>query len=200
MKINLLTLLICGLFACNPTDTPKGREQVTATPPTNVSGYDLQAVPGTNWQSAVKKNASGKVIEMGFLENGRRVGTWALYEHATTRLPSQISHYENGKLTGIQMQLNEGGQTRSIANYQNDLLHGYWGTYQFGRVVEEAEYQNGQLHGVYNVYTLATGKLQSSAEFKNGVQDGFYRTYHPEGRMTSEYLYKNGEKVSGGAK
>lgn len=200
MKNLLYLFIMLFLFACqaNNESANKASEQNAAAPASNTQDYTLEAVPGTNWQRASKLDAEGNLVETGFFENGKKVGTWVLYEQSKKYFPSQLSTYEDGKLNGIHMEFNEGGMIGLIAYYQDNLLHGTWGKYQFGRVAEEAQYKNGKLDGVYNVYTLATGKLQTSAEYKNGVQDGYYRTYNPEGQVTTEYLYRNGERVSGG--
>jgi len=38
------------------------------------------------------------------------------------------------------------------------------------------------------------------AEYKNGKQDGMYKYYDEDGKVVMEYVYKDGEKVSGGMK
>lgn len=205
MKNSLFLAVALILFACNPAkNKPEGvltgdigtGNVVSET--VNVDEYKLEEVPGTNWQRAVKLDTAGKVLETGFFEAGKKVGSWVSYEGSNKQFPSQVATYKDGKLNGLYIKFNDGGQAGLIAFYQNNLLHGHWGKYQFGRVAEDANYINGKLDGTYNIYTLATGNLQTSAEYKNGIQEGYYRTYTPEGQVTTEYLYKNGEKVSGG--
>ncbi|MFN7118108.1 MAG: toxin-antitoxin system YwqK family antitoxin [Saprospiraceae bacterium] len=203
MKKVCYLLFISAILACNTKNetTTKPTEANNIAPASNVNlaDYELETVPGSTWQKAIKRDAAGKVIESGFFENGQKVGSWLLYEDDLKRFPSKLFTYEAGKLNGVYMEYNEGGQIVMLANYYNNVLHGYWGKYRFARVLEEANYKNGQLDGIYNVYSLKDGVLQTSAEYKNGVQDGFYRTYNPEGQITTEYIYKNGEKVRGGA-
>ena len=198
-------LLLCAaallLFACNSSNTrPEGDTSTgngkQATD--RLDGYTVETVPGISWKSAIKKDTAGNVLETGFFEDDKKVGSWVLYENINKQFPSQISTYKDGKLTGLHIEFSDGGQAGLITYYQNNQLHGHWGRYQFGRVAEEADYKDGKLDGVYKVYTLATGKLQTTAEYKDGVQNGYYRTFTPEGQMTTEYLYKDGKKVSGG--
>lgn len=189
-------LLACSCTRTDPQSTP-GDSNVNAKA-VQPNEYSLEEVPGTNWQRAVKLDSAGNMLETGYLEEGKKVGSWVFYTHSNKQFPSQISTYKEDKLNGLHIDFNEGGQAGLITYYQNNQLHGHWGKYQFGRVAEEADYKNGKLEGVYKIYTLATGALQTTAEYKNGVQDGYYRTYNPDGQITTEYLYKNGERISGG--
>ena len=43
-----------------------------------------------------------------------------------------------------------------------------------------------------------TGRLQKEINYKMGVQDGYFRYYNESGQINMEYLYKDGEKISGG--
>ncbi len=56
----------------------------------------------------------------------------------------------------------------------------------------------GKLDGVARTFDDRTWKVKQEVEYKNGVQDGFFRYYDENGTVTLEYVYKNGEKVSGG--
>lgn len=204
--------IVLLLVACQSKKTPDGvvtgkiGEGNVPSETANVNDYTLEAVPGTNWQKATKLDSTGNIVETGFFEDGKKVGTWVNYGKESNllgaenkRFPSQVATYKDGKLNGIFMQFNEGGQAGLIAYYQNNLLNGNWGKYQFGRASEEAEYKDGKLNGEYKVYELATGRIKTSAEYKNGIQDGYYRNYNDEGQVIAEYLYKDGKAVSGGA-
>lgn len=199
---NLLYLTVLVLFAaCNKsaetTDTaaiPTSNNAGVAT--VDLSAYTTEKVPGTNWQRAVKYDEQGNLLEIGYVESGVKVGGWVTY-HPQKMFPQQLINYKDGKQTGLYMEFNEGGITERIANYQNNELHGPSAKYRFSRLEELAEYKNGKLDGVFKSYRIQDGKLQTSAEYKNGVQDGYYRTYNEDGRVTTEYLYKNGEQVSG---
>lgn len=208
MKNLIYLLLLLVFFSCKKatsntaTEANAGKigEGNMTDQQVNISDYKLEDVPFTNWQRAEKRNSAGELLEVGYFENGNKVGSWLLYEHDKKLFPSQLSNYKDGKLNGAHLQFNQGGQIELVAYYQDNMLHGQWGKYRFSRLVEEANYKNGKLEGVYNLYEFTTGKLQTAAEYKNGVQEGFYRTYNTTtGRMTAEYTYKNGLKVSGGA-
>lgn len=206
MKNVFYLLLLLLTFACKKETESADSVNIgeigtnnTAYENVNIAAYQLEEVPGTNWQLATKRDTAGKPLETGYFENGKKVGSWLLYEHQNEQFPSKLSTYKDGKLNGLHMQMNQGGQLELLAYYQNNNLHGPWGKYRFARLVEEAHYKNGKLDGVFNIYTIASGKLQTSAEYKDGVQDGFYRTYSPTGDITSEYKYKEGKQVSGSA-
>lgn len=206
MKNLLYLLLLLSIVACKKETESAGGVNIgeigtnnTAYENVNIADYQLEEVPGTNWQMATKRDTAGNPLETGYFENGKKVGSWLLYEYENTQFPSKLSNYKDGKLNGLHMQMNQGGQLELLAYYQNNNLHGRWGKYRFSRLVEEANYKNGKLDGVFNIYVLASGKLQTSAEYKDGIQDGFYRTYSPNGNITSEYQYKEGKQMGGGA-
>lgn len=208
MKNLIYILLLLITFSCKKetggkpapgTDTGEIGTGNVEYQDVNISDYKLEEVAFTNWQRAEKRDTAGSLLEVGYFENGKKVGSWLLYQHIKKQFPSLLSNYKDGKLNGLHMQFNQGGQVELVAYYENNKLHGPWGRYRFSRLLEEANYKFGKLDGVFNVYEITTGKLQTSAEYKEGVQDGFYRTYNiTNGRMTAEYTYKNGEKVGGG--
>lgn len=192
-KIVYFFLLLFAVACENGTHT-------NAASGVNLADYKLEEVPSTNWKRAEKYDSAGNLLEVGYFENGLKTGCWLWYENERKQFPSKLFNYKDGKLNGVHIQFNEGGQTGMIANYQNDQLHGRYSKYLFSRLVEEMNYKNGKLDGVYNIYETTTGKLLTAAEYKAGLQDGFYRTYNTStGEMTSEYIYQNGQKVSGGA-
>jgi antitoxin component YwqK of YwqJK toxin-antitoxin module len=43
-----------------------------------------------------------------------------------------------------------------------------------------------------------TGNVKKEVHYKNGLQHGLFRYYDPDGNLTLEYEYRDGEKVSGG--
>ena len=71
-------------------------------------------------------------------------------------------------------------------------------TYKFSRPVTEANYNMGQLDGISRTYNELNGKLQTETEYKDGKQHGMHKVYNEEGQVVMEYVYENGEKVSGG--
>jgi len=189
-KIALILILAAALWSCNGGGS-------ASAPTVDSSGYALEDIPGLSAKIATKHNEAGVLIEEGLLINGVKTGTWVTY-HPDTRFPATITSYEGGVNNGPYMEFNQRGQLSLRATYRNNLLHGLWGKYSFGRVEEESNYKDGQLHGMHRAYQKRDGKLQSEAEYKDGKQDGVYRFFNEEGEVTLEYQFKNGEKVSGG--
>lgn len=199
MKNLIYIMLILNAFSCKKAASTSIDTSKVEYQDVNIADYKVEAVANTNWQRGEKRDTAGNLLEAGYFENGKKVGSWLLYEHDKKSFPSKLSNYKDGKLNGLHMQFNQGGQIEVVANYENNQLHGMVNRYRFARLLEETNYKNGKLDGLFNMYELTTGKLQTSAEYKDGVQDGFYRTYNTStGKMTAEYMYKNGEKVSGG--
>lgn len=186
----LLSFVALSLWTCSGGGN-------AAAPTLDASGYIVEDIPGLSAKMAYKYDDAGNLIEEGMLIDGVKTGTWINY-HPGTKFPAKITSYEAGMNNGPYMEFNPRGQIQLRATYRNNLLHGMWGKYSFGRTEEEAEYKDGKLHGLYRVYYKRDGKLQSEAEYKNGQQDGIYRFYNEAGEVTLEYQYENGEKVSGG--
>lgn len=160
----------------------------------DLAGYDLTQVSGSDFYHATKI-ADGKKIQEGYVLNGRKNGLWIDY-HPDGRI-SLLQHFVEGKLNGPVLNMDGRGQVIGHADYNNGILDGIKGTYKFGRPQEEIPYVNGKIHGVLKKY-YTNNKLMEEVEYKDNVQDGYYRHYNEEGVVDLEYVYKNGEKVSGG--
>lgn len=196
MKNSLYVFLIVSVFACQSPDP--GPVEGAAAPAVSTDGYELEPVAGTDLVSATKYEADGKLLEKGFFLNDQLEGTWSYYEHPTKEYPKRMANYHQGILQGPYLEFTEQGNIILKAYYQNNQLHGPWGAYKFGRPLKTANYVHGILDGVYREYTNNTGKLQKEIQYKNGKEHGTYRFFNDDGEVTLEYVYENGEKISGG--
>ena len=163
----------------------------------DLSGFEIQDVPGTTSQKAVKRTPAGVLLEEGILEGGKRNGMWVTY-HASNEIPKTIVNYVNDVSSGVYYSFNERGQLEEMRGYLNNELDGKWGKYKFGRTTEEAMYKNGKYHGVYKSYFSNSDLVQKEFNYKNGELHGSYKFYNEDGKVTLEYEYDNGEKLSGG--
>ena len=161
------------------------------------SGYTLEKIAGSPFQRAYKM-VGDQLIEEGQVFKGKKTGTWVTYHADQKGFPHVIANYVDGKRSGPYMEINEFGQFRVVAHYLNDQLDGRVAKYNFTRLAEELYYKNGGLEGPYTLYFENSDVKQRTAEFKNGVEDGWVRYYNEEGKVTVEYQYRNGEKISGG--
>ncbi len=166
--------------------------------PTKVDGYQVAKVPGVKGLKRLeKKNNQQAVIEEGFVENGKRTGTWVFYDK-DGNFPEKVISYMEGKRNGLYMEFNERGALVLKASYRNDKLHGPWAQFQLNRPVKQANYVDGELDGIYREFYMTNGRLHKLISYKNGVQNGPFRVYDERGQLTLEYQYKDGEKVEGG--
>lgn len=173
--------------------------------PPGLEGFTLTKLPNSDMQVAVKKDASGTVIEEGFILNGKRIGAWATY-YPNGNLMHVKSFYQN-ELHGMCFAINDRRQIVEQNRFVNGKLDGKQTKIHQpqNRLELEFMYKDGLLDGVQSQFfnPLETGgmtKVQMQTEYKKGVLDGYTRTFDTEGKITTEYLYKNGEKVSGGMK
>ena len=77
-------------------------------------------------------------------------------------------------------------------------MDGPWGKFRFGRPELTSNYKDGELDGILREYDFRNGNLKKEATYKAGKLDGLVRDYDEEGRVMVEYMYRDGEKVSGG--
>lgn len=195
MMRSVLLYSLLALLACNGASSSG---EVAASEGVVTDGYTLEAVPGTELVRASKRNGDGGMVEHGYLMNDQMQGTWMYYENLSKEFPSKIANYHRGVLHGPYFEITEQGAITLQANYENGQLHGPWGSYKFNRPLKTANYKHGVLDGVYKEYADLNGRLLKEVYYKDGKEDGPYRFYNDEGRVTVQYLYKNGEKVSGG--
>lgn len=187
-----LTLLACG----SGESGTAGQDASSAT--TSESEYTLEPIAGSDLVKALKYAEDGTISEQGYFLNNLPEGTWLFYEHTGKEFPKRIATYHRGAFQGPYLELTENGAITLQAHYENNELHGPWGSYKFSRPLKTAHYKHGLLDGVYREYTEGNGKLQKEIHYKDGKEHGIYRFYNEEGAVTLEYTYENGERVSGG--
>ncbi len=190
----ILTLLVVVWGSCTQ---PEAKTAVTAAGETTDEGFELEAVAGSDIFHAVKRNEKGQIIEEGFLLNNLRTGLWQKHR-PDGFFPEEMISYANGLRNGPYYEISTIGQAELRANYRNNILHGPWAKYRFGRPEAEANYVDGKLDGPFREYHINDGKIKKEVNYKNGVLDGWMRYYDQEGKVTLQYEYKDGERVSGG--
>ena len=197
----LMLCYACGQSPTAPVNEPTATEaQAVETAPTSTAetgDFFTEEVPGTELTRVFREDADGNILEDGILKNGVKQEPWLTYERVFI-YPKSITHYENGVVNGIYMEFTPSGQVALQAIYRNNQLDGPWSRYKGGRMEASAFYKEGVLHGVYKEFMPLFGKLLKEIHYQEGKQHGLYRYYDDEGRITMEYTYKKGEKVSGG--
>ncbi|MEO0734341.1 MAG: hypothetical protein AAFZ52_16005 [Bacteroidota bacterium] len=158
--------------------------------------FELTALPGSDTQRAERKDQLGNVAEAGFVRNGLKQGTWTTYTDGA--VPATIISYIDGMLSGPYIKMDAQGRYELLANYQANVLHGPWIKYRIGRPEQTATYVDGKLEGALATFDYRNNKIKQEVLYKNGVQHGPMRFFNEEGKVTLEYMYQNGEKVSGG--
>lgn len=163
---------------------------------TSSDGYELTPIGTSGLQKAVKKHDAGRIIEEGYFMHGLKFGQWVNYTEREGRVAS-VTSYIDGKRDGLYLKFDARENLNIRVGFKNDQYDGLYSEVQYGTVLKEANYKEGKLHGIYKEY-YGNGKLLKEIEFKEDKQDGFYKYYDEQGNLSIEYLYKNGEKVSGG--
>ncbi len=190
LSLSLLFFTACQNSGGNSPVAPASSPESVA-----VGDYELQPIDNSNCQLAIKKDASGILLESGLLCDGERSGTWTHYGAASQSFPEKLVTYIGGNYNGTYMEMNDRGQIELLATYKNNRLHGPWGKYRFGRPEIEAFYVDGELDGVYREFDFRNGQLKKEVSYKAGKEDGVMRFYDEEGNIVLEYMYRDGVKV-----
>ncbi len=173
-------------------------QQKPATPQNlDLEGFVIQNIPGSDIKRATLKDAKGKIIEEGTIRNGRKNGMWVTY-HKERDVPVTIGSYVDGVPNGPLFKFTEYGYLEEMSGYTNNLLNGRFAKIKNVRKSEEGNYVDGLLDGNYKKYYEGTDKVQQEMNYKNNKLDGDVIYYNEQGIATMKYIYKNGEKVSGG--
>lgn len=188
--------LLFGLLVCCASCGSSTSNAPAA--PADLAGFEMTD-RGNGISIATKRGTDATtIVEQGALLNGLKNGTWSTY-HADNGRVKSITSYIKGKKNGPHLEFTNRGQIELNANYVDDIFDGKYAAYKFGtRPVKEIDYKMGKIHGFYRDYHASNGKLQKEIEYKDGVQHGTFRQYNDEEKLIMEYVYENGEKVSGG--
>lgn len=192
----LLSFLFLTCQKEGATTSTAASVPTTASVPLSTE-YSYEEVPNSAAQIGFLKDATGKILETGGVRDGKKNGSWTYYS-ADNGFPTKLITYVDDIYNGIYLEFNDRGQAELMATYQANKLHGPWAKYRFGRPEMTANYVHGELDGVLREYDFKNGKLKKEASYKAGVLDGLVRDYDEEGNVMVEYMYRDGEKISGG--
>lgn len=163
----------------------------------DLTGYTLENVPGSSFKRALKTEGE-LLLEEGYLLQGKKTGTWVTYHGDARNFPKIVANYADGLLEGPYMEFNNFGQFELVAHYSANKLNGKATRYNLTRLSEEMYYKDGVLDGPYVQYYPNSDIKQRTSGFKNGKEHGTMRYFNDQGRITMEYEYKDGVKISGG--
>lgn len=186
MKLLIIYTPILFIFSCSLS---------APGPKSDLEGFARESI-GHHGALIGYKAADDTWLAKGTVISDVRNGSWVTY-HPGKDAVKTITTYVHGKKNGMEIEFNDRGGITAIIEYKNDQLHGMSAKYQFGRATEETHYKDGVMHGPYAIYT-SQGQVQRKGSFKEGKQNGLLQYYDLDGNVTLEYVYKDGEKISGG--
>lgn len=191
---NLLILFTFVVFAsCGSSNEQGASSDVQSI---DLTGFNIVDLPN-GYQHVIKSKPDGKVIEEGMLKNGKRNGTWIVYNDKRP-LPKSVANFVDDVFTGPYMEYSSTGQLELVARYKNNQLNGKFIRVKNTRLLEEGFYIDGQIDGNYKKFYPNKDVLQQENGYKVGVLHGTTKYYNEEGQVVMEYEYKDGEKISGG--
>ena len=92
------------------------------------------------------------------------------------------------------MEMNNSGQMTKRFYYHKGLRHGDYKEYNYSNLKEERIYRFGKIEGTVKIY-YDNLRVMEEGNYKGGVRDGISKWYDPDGKVSIEYEYKNGELV-----
>ncbi len=191
-KIFIYLLAIgIGLFGASCS----GNDGATTQGIGDLDGFEITRISNSKYQKArLEKNGDG-FAEEGYVLDGKRAGLWMTFQQ-DGRVKT-IENYIEGNLDGIKLVLDGRGQIVNKEFVTGGKLHGDKAIYKYGRAQEVIPYVHGQVHGIVSRY-YANGRVMERIGFVNGMQNGEYIHYNADEKIDMKYIYKDGEKVSGG--
>lgn len=189
LLISLLFLIACGSNESATIGQTEGNDL-------DLSIYDVRDVPGTNWKQVSRNHANGDVYEKGYIENGKKTGSWVMYYPDNGYIQS-ITHYKNGVLMGPYIEFDERGRFTKQIEYENNLISGLYGEYTNGRPDRKIQYYNGKINGWVREYDKRSNLIKE-AYYRDNELDGKVSHFNEDGKLILEYVYENGKKISGG--
>ncbi|MEO1262718.1 MAG: hypothetical protein AAFZ15_28180 [Bacteroidota bacterium] len=191
-KILIFFSLLFCLSAC-------GDQTSSSTP--NTQSIDLSGFTVTDldngYQHVMKSDPNGKVLEEGTIKNGKRNGTWVIYNDRRP-LPRSVANFVDDVYSGAYMEYSNTGQLELVCRYKNNQLHGRFIRVKNTRLLEEGNYVNGKIDGNYIKYYPNKDIAQQEVNYKMDKLHGASKYFNEEGELIMEYEYRDGEKVSGG--
>lgn len=192
MRNLIFLLFLISIFAA--CDHPK-----PATPQNlDLEGFTIQDIPGAaDIKRATLRDVKGKILEEGTIKDGRKHGIWTTY-HKDRDVVASIGSYVNGVPNGPVYEFGSYGHLEKISNFTNNVLDGRFVTMKNTHKIEEGTYGNGILEGNFKKYYENKDVVQQEMNYKHNKLDGDVIYYNDKGEVTMRYVYKDGEKISGG--
>lgn len=164
------------------------------------SGFNITPFSNANGLELAKayNDKTGSITSEGPIAGGMREGTWITYHTGRdTGKIKTITNYYKGQKTGIELELATNGSVNKRVDFDGGVINGIYAEYKYNRPLKYAEYTQGKLDGVYKTF-YSNGKLQQMTEYKDDKKEGKSVFYNEEEQIIMEYVYKNGDQVSGG--
>lgn len=201
MKQFLILGIAILFYACGENTSSTSGNSSTSGITSNESFHDFNIDEYNGTEVATKEGEIVNFVEQGELRNGKRHGFWMTHPDRTHSRISSLKFYVEGVLNGPYYEYSNNGELELATYYRNGNYDGDYIEYKYGSPVVIAFYKQGLLHGSRTIYYTDRDiytSIQKIENFQNGKLHGEVSWFNPDGKKTMEYIYKNGEMVSGG--
>jgi antitoxin component YwqK of YwqJK toxin-antitoxin module len=132
---------------------------------------ETQVVGGNGTRT--NRSASGELLSRDTIENGDMIERISYFPNGT---PKEMLPYRNNIVHGLRRTFLEGGEPKTIEEWQNGVQTGLTVVYQNGEKYAEIPYRGGLKHGIERRYV--DGKdLFEEVTWVDGLESGQARTF-----------------------
>ena len=134
---------------------------------------------------------SGKIKVIGNWKMGIQLDYQSFHENGNTQITYK---YENGKINGVWNSFHENGKRKQDAYFVDDKRDGLLRNFDInGNLSFIQKWEKGKKYFEETFYP--SGSLKASYGLSDGVFDGEYISYHENGNIHENELYKDGKYV-----
>ena len=127
------------------------------------------------------------LAEEGFYKNGKKDSIRKVYDNLLGNLISQ-EFYKNGVKNGEWINYNQLGDTVTVNNYKDGVLHGISKTYEDRVINNIGEYVNGKKHGLWKT-GQANNYKRREGSFNMGIEVGEWFYYDIDGKKLMRRVF-----------
>jgi len=194
-NLSLIILAIMLFTACKNKKAAENNATTSNATTENISNYEITDIPGSEYKMGKFVDKEKKISDVGHFLKGKKIGAWYTFYEDGRILG--VRNYINDKIEGYFISIDQLGRVVQQVPYIQNYVDGVASIYDGRRKVKETSYKHGKKDGVEREFG-EENKVQKENTYIADSLDGPMRFYNDEGKLTTEFQYANGRKISGG--
>lgn len=120
-----------------------------------------------------------------------------LNEQSATEMDTSIyNQYKDGKKEGLWKEIDKNGVLLSEGYYKNGRANGWMKWYYKGALMAEGNMINDKRNGPWTICDVHDPSVCINAYFENERREGIWKTYHENGKLHREQIWKNDQPIA----